>query len=216
MPVETKFARRRCKWHICSTRPRQCTHPNDLEVKPLINDAAQLAQDLQLIPAELAEKLHKQLQDFVLVKSGWTGKLREDNIAYSPIAWWSFETSKTYALLEYPRIYPHEAAKSTDPERVNKLVFVYTNIARKSELNHILYQLYPDAYDDSDISHESDDEEDENVTSNYQRATTTAMTTESEEKDNGETIRETAVQAQNMFQTPPPSQVRRPVKWQTR
>ncbi|GMF17455.1 unnamed protein product [Phytophthora fragariaefolia] len=135
---------------------------------------------------------------------------RGDNIAYSPIAWWSFETSKTYALVrEFAKLLLYIPTSSASSERswsihgfihtklrnrltlelVNKLVFVYANIARKSEVNHILYQLYPDAYDDSDISHESDDEEDENVTSNYQRATTTAMTTNSEEKEDGETIR---------------------------
>ncbi|GMF42331.1 unnamed protein product [Phytophthora fragariaefolia] len=199
---------------------------NDLEVKPLIKDAMQLAQDLQLIPAGLAKKFHKQLQFFVLVKSAWTGKLREDNNAYSPIAWWPFETSKTYALVrEFATLLlyiPTSSASSErswsthgfihtklrnplTPERVNKLVFVYTNIARKSEVNHIVYQLYPDAHDDSDISDESDEEEDENVASNYQRETATAMTTESEEKEDGDTIREAAVQAQNMFQTPPPS-----------
>ncbi|GMF53295.1 unnamed protein product [Phytophthora fragariaefolia] len=161
------------------------------QTKTMYVPNAQLAQDLQLIPAELAEKFHKQLQDFVLVKSAWKGKLREDNIAYSPIAWCIHGFIHT------------KLRNRLTPERVNKLVFVYTNIALKSEVNHILYQLYPDAYDDSDISDESDDEEDENVASNYQRATTTAMTTESEEKEDGETIQEAAVQVQNMFQTPP-------------
>ncbi|KAG6943474.1 hypothetical protein JG687_00018438, partial [Phytophthora cactorum] len=47
------------------------------------------------------------------------------------------------------------------PERVNKLVFVYTNIARKSEVNHIMYQFFPDACDDSDSSDSGDDSEDD-------------------------------------------------------
>ncbi|EGZ25984.1 hypothetical protein PHYSODRAFT_484496 [Phytophthora sojae] len=211
--------------------------PNDLEVKALINDAAQLAQDLQLVPTELAEKFHKQLQDFVLMKSAWTGKSREDNNAYSPIAWWSLETSNTYALVqEFAKLLlyiPTSSASSErswsihgfihtklrnrlTPERVNKLVFVYTNIARKSEVNHILYQLYPDAYDDSDISDESEDEEDENVASNHHRAAVTAITSECEEKEAGEVVQEAAAPAQNMFRTPPASQVRRAVTWETR
>ncbi|EGZ21701.1 hypothetical protein PHYSODRAFT_329615 [Phytophthora sojae] len=201
--------------------------PNDLEVKALINDAAQLAQDLQLVPTELAEKFHKQLQDFVLMKSAWTGKSREDNNAYSPIAWWSLETSNTYALVqEFAKLLlyiPTSSASSERSwsihgfihtklrnrltlERVNKLVFVYTNIARKSEVNHILYQLYPDAYDDSDISDESEDEEDENVASNHHRAAVTAITSECEEKEAGEVVQEAAAPAQNMFRTPPASQ----------
>ncbi|KAJ8576430.1 hypothetical protein ON010_g2780 [Phytophthora cinnamomi] len=49
------------------------------------------------------------------------------------------------------------------PERVNKLVFVYTNIARKSEVNHIMYQLFPDACDDSDFSDDSDCDDDGDI-----------------------------------------------------
>ncbi|KAE8976017.1 hypothetical protein PR003_g26749 [Phytophthora rubi] len=60
--------------------------PSDTDIKTLINDAKQLAQDLNPVPADLADKFHRQLQDFVLAKSAWRGKLREDNIAYSPIA----------------------------------------------------------------------------------------------------------------------------------
>ncbi|KAE9075030.1 hypothetical protein PF007_g25165 [Phytophthora fragariae] len=61
--------------------------PSDTDIKTLINDAKQLAQDLNLVPADLADKFHRQLQDFALAKSAWRWKLREDNIAHSPIAW---------------------------------------------------------------------------------------------------------------------------------
>ncbi|OWY97306.1 hypothetical protein PHMEG_00032201, partial [Phytophthora megakarya] len=109
----------------------------------------------------------------------WRGETRDDNYRYNPLNWWSLP-SKSYVLVrQFAKILlsiPTSSASSErgwsihgfihtklrnrlSPDKVNKLVFVYTNIARKSEVNHIMYQLFPEACDDSDSSNSSEGED---------------------------------------------------------
>ncbi|ETO82051.1 hypothetical protein F444_03721 [Phytophthora nicotianae P1976] len=155
------------------------------DTKARINAAKELVLEMELIPDALGDEFHLQLQNFVITKSEWTGRTRVDYHCYSPINWWAIETSRTYHLVqEFAKLSLYVPTSSASCERswsifafihtklrnrltsdrVNKRVFVYTNLARKSEANNVLYQLYPDAggeSDSSDDSSSSDDSEPE-------------------------------------------------------
>ncbi|ETP51203.1 hypothetical protein F442_03631 [Phytophthora nicotianae P10297] len=155
------------------------------DTKARINAAKELVLEMELIPDALGDEFHLQLQNFVIAKSEWTGRTRVDYHCYSPINWWAIETSRTYHLVqEFAKLSLYVPTSSASCERswsifafihtklrirltsdrVNKRVFVYTNLARKSEANNVLYQLYPDAggeSDSSDDSSSSDDSEPE-------------------------------------------------------
>ncbi|KAE9290864.1 hypothetical protein PR003_g25182 [Phytophthora rubi] len=163
--------------------------------KKTINEATELAMQLGLLTTSQEIEFHKQLQEYILEKGRWKGKEREDNDRYNPLNWWSLPSNKYALVQEFASLLlsiPTSSVSSErswsihgfihtklrnrlTPERVSKLVFVYTNIARKSEVNHIMYQLFPDACDDSD-SDSSDASDDDTVDDRGHSSSALALT----------------------------------------
>ncbi|KAE9027875.1 hypothetical protein PR002_g10553 [Phytophthora rubi] len=151
--------------------------------KKMIDAATCLARDLNMVDEEQEDAFHKQLQEFVLDKGRWQGEDRRSNDRYSPLNWWALPDIKYDLVQQFAKVLlstPTSSASSErswsihgfihtklrnrlTPERVNNLVFVYTNIARKSEVYHIMYELFPDACDDCDSSDDSDSDEESNT-----------------------------------------------------
>ncbi|OWZ16771.1 LOW QUALITY PROTEIN: hypothetical protein PHMEG_0009387 [Phytophthora megakarya] len=104
-----------------------------------------------LVMEEGRSQFHQVLQEFVLEKEKWRGKHGMtiiDTILsigghYHPKAMFSWSIHG----------FNHTKFRNRlSPDKVSKLVFMYTNIARKSEENHIMYQLFPEECDDSDLA----------------------------------------------------------------
>jgi hypothetical protein len=133
--------------------------------KKMIDAATSLARDLHMLDTENEDAIHEQLQEFVLDKGNWQAEERRSNGRYNPLNWWGLPSTKYELLQHFAKVLlsvPTSSASSErswsihafihtklrnrlTPERVNKLVFVYTNIARRAEVNHIMFELFPDA-----------------------------------------------------------------------
>ncbi|EEY70302.1 uncharacterized protein PITG_19601 [Phytophthora infestans T30-4] len=121
--------------------------------KKLIADATELARKLELVDRSQEDTFHNKLQEFVLEKCSWKGTERLDNNRFSPLNWWSLPDTKYRLVQSFAKLLlsiPTSSASSErswsihefihtklrnrlTPERVSRLVFVYTNIARKTE-----------------------------------------------------------------------------------
>ncbi|EEY67638.1 uncharacterized protein PITG_18141 [Phytophthora infestans T30-4] len=107
--------------------------------KKLITDATELARKLELVDRSQEDT--------------WKGTERLDNNRFSPLSWWSLPDTKYRLVQSFAKLLlsiPTSSASSErswsihgfiytklrnrlTPERVSRLVFVYTNIARKTE-----------------------------------------------------------------------------------
>ncbi|POM64147.1 Hypothetical protein PHPALM_20363 [Phytophthora palmivora] len=155
------------------TKPMDYRHVEG--VKTVIIAATKLATKMGMVTEAQSDGFHKELQEFVLEKDSWDEQMRADHFRYSPLNWWSLPSKTNKFVREFAKSihgFIHTKIRNRlTPERVNKLVFVYTNIALKYEVNHILYQLLPDACDDEDLSDssgdDSSDDDDDNLQEEY-------------------------------------------------
>jgi hypothetical protein len=123
-----------------------------------------MAQRIGLPDGVSPTDVHQQLVAFARAKMSWTAEEIVMHSAFSPLDWWSFST-------EYPAVkgiatlvmcVPTSSAASErswsihgfiqsqrrnrlTSERLDKLVFVYSNLGEKSSVDQILYELYPEA-----------------------------------------------------------------------
>ncbi|OWZ13736.1 hypothetical protein PHMEG_00012888 [Phytophthora megakarya] len=131
--------------------------------KNVINAAATLAWKMGLVTEESRIQFRQELQEFVLEKEKWRGNYGMTLIdtifsigghCNPKATFWCGNLPKSCRLSKLLLLQASAGGlrNGLSPDKVNKVVFVYTNITRKCEVNHIMYQLFAEACDDSDSS----------------------------------------------------------------
>lgn len=136
------------------------------DVVDTIDHAVRIAQRLGHLADVNVTEFHHQLVEFGLAKRSWSPDDRQKHANFSPLDWWTltnrYPMVKQFAahILSIPTssasserswsIHGFIHSKNRNRlsvERVNKLVFIYTNLAKRKTANHILYELFPVASD---------------------------------------------------------------------
>ncbi|ETI56819.1 hypothetical protein F443_00781 [Phytophthora nicotianae P1569] len=123
----------------------------DNDSTTMVEKAVELSISMQIITADDEDAFHKVLQTpkrFSAIKPFATRILSIPTFSASSERNWSihgFIHTKTRNRLF--------------PDRVNKPVFVYCNLGATSEVNHIMYELFPEACDENDSSDDEADAE---------------------------------------------------------
>lgn len=132
----------------------------------IISSTAVLAECIGLSQGVSKDDVHRQRVSFVKAKMNWTTEEKEKHSMFSPLDWWSFSTAypAVKSIAMHVLSIPTSSAASErswsihsfiqsqrrnrlSSERLDKLVFVYSNLGDKSSADHILYDLYPEAED---------------------------------------------------------------------
>lgn len=141
---------------------------HDVDVIDIITQAADLAARLSL---DGGDKLtyHQALVKFGEAKGIWSKTEKEKHAKFNSLDWWTlsnrFPTLKSLALRilsistssacsercwsVHAFIHTKRRNRLT-PERVEKLVFIYSNMGDKEAANSLIYKVFPDARDECD------------------------------------------------------------------
>ncbi|KAF1329289.1 hypothetical protein FI667_g5966, partial [Globisporangium splendens] len=134
------------------------------DIVDIINCAVMMADRFGLLPNITGRDFHNQLVAFGLAKRSWSTDEKLKHAQFSPLDWWSltnrFKGVKEFAtrILSIPTssaaserswsIHGFIHSKNRNrltPARVDKLVFVYSNLGKNGAVDHILYELFPEA-----------------------------------------------------------------------
>jgi len=123
-----------------------------------------LAQRIGLPIGISADNVHQQLVGFARMKKNWTDEEKATHTKYNPLDWWSF--TDEYPAVQWLAVHvlsiPTSSAASErswsihsfiqthqrnrlSSKRLDKLVFVYSNMGNKKAVDLVLYELYPES-----------------------------------------------------------------------